>query len=85
MIKEKFLIIILVVLLLIALSYIGWQFWIGISNSIFRTGYSSAVEQLMTTAENEKCEPFPIFLGEKTIYLINVKCLEEQTGEQSTP
>ncbi|MEK7519362.1 MAG: hypothetical protein AAB565_01045 [Patescibacteria group bacterium] len=79
--KQKVLIIFLIILLLVALSYISWQNWIKIRNSIFLSGYSSAIQALITTAENEKCETFPVFLDEKTVNLINVKCLKVLGGE----
>lgn len=78
MAREKFLIILLSLLLVLSLSYIIIsKSFLKIKNSLLIAGYSSAVEKLISESENEKCEPFPVFWGEKTVYLINVKCLEK--------
>ena len=81
--KQKITIVFLVFLLLLSLSYILWQLWFKIKNAIFTAGYSYAVQGLIKTSENEKCESFPVFLGEKTVYLINIKCLQDGSGGEA--
>ncbi len=49
-------------------------------NSIRLQGYTMAVKEMIKQAENEECFPFNIFSGEKNVELINVDCLQQNTG-----
>jgi len=83
--KQKILIICLIVLLLLAFSYISWQLLIRVRNAVFLQGYTLAIEQIITEAEKEGCQPFPIFSEEKVIHLMNTECLEPEEEKIETP
>lgn len=65
----------LVVWFVLSASYISWGVSKNMSDSIFLKGYVSAVSDIMNRAEDQQCAPFPIFLEERKVDLINIQCL----------
>lgn len=64
--------------------YIGWDLWNDFKNNYlaaaFLAGKEETVNSLIKQAENEQCQPFNVFSGEKTIGLINVACLKKESA-----
>lgn len=79
--KQKLLIIILVVLVVALASYFAYDFFDNYKREMTLQGYYVAIEEVMNSAKNEKCEPFSVYYGEETINLINMDCLDQQ-GQQ---
>lgn len=44
-----------------------------------------AVEDLINRAEDEGCDPFPVFMEDRQVYLINVACLGDEMPEFEMP
>ena len=51
-------------------------------SAVLLEGYSMAINELIVSAENESCEPFSVYVGDKTIRLINVDCLMSEPVEE---
>ena len=57
--------------------YTEWQkFKIGVMTNSYQTGRIEIVNQILTEAE--KCQPFPIYSGDKKAELVSVECLQKQ-------
>lgn len=41
-------------------------------------GYTDAVNDLITSAENESCEVFSVYNDDKEVNLINIDCLYDE-------
>lgn len=88
--KKKVLLWFLVVWFIASVFYFSWLFLVRRANLIFQSGYSSALNDLLTQAENEECSSFSIFIEERRAELINIECLQqtpvaEETVEQQAP
>ena len=79
--KQKILIIVLIIIVIGLSSYFAVDLFGKYKNDVMLQGYSLAIGELMTSAENENCEPFSVYYDNKTINLINVSCLQ-QTGTE---
>lgn len=79
--KQKILIISLIIIVLALATYFVIDMFGKYKNSVLLQGYSVAVQELMTSAENENCEPFSVYFENKTINLINVDCLYKDNAE----
>lgn len=53
-----------------------------VAENAYNKGYQDSVAQLMVEAD--KCEPFPANLGEKTITLMKLECLQKGTEPVET-
>jgi hypothetical protein len=81
--NQKLLIIALVTLVILLAGYIGADvysgYMIGTMNSAYTVGYqdgmTAAIQQIMTEASS--CEPVPIYLGNNSMNLIPVECLQQ--------
>lgn len=70
-----------------SIAYIAWDLWTDFQKDQLSVAYSQGyqqavndtVNQAMTQAENEKCEPFTIYNKEKKVDVINTKCLAQQS------
>jgi len=76
--KTRWAILLLSIWLVISLVYIGWQVVNRFQVDQFWQGYGVAVKDLMDRAESEDCSPFPVFMEDRQVYLINVDCLSEE-------
>lgn len=74
--KQKILIIALSVLLFVSFSYIAWGVLERVKTSLFYQGYEQAINEMVTEAQNENCEPIPVFYKENEVHLINIDCLQ---------
>ncbi len=79
--KQKLVIIILIVLVIALASYFAVDYFDNYKREMSLQGYYAAIEEVMNSAKNEKCEPFSVYYGEETINLINMECLNQQ-GQQ---
>ncbi|RMD67050.1 hypothetical protein D6817_02650 [Candidatus Pacearchaeota archaeon] len=76
--KQGWIIILLVVLLALALAYIlvlqfrGWQF--SVASAAYQQGYTDAALGVISNAQ--RCEPFQVYVGNVSVDLIAVKCLQ---------
>ncbi len=71
----------LVTILIVFLAgYVFWDISLRIVSHFRLQGYSLAVSEMVRQAKNEECEPFSIFAGEEQVNLINIDCLQQQTG-----
>ncbi len=77
--KEKTLKTALTVLVILLVLYVATDIAQRIRNRIVFQGYSFAIQQLVELAEN--CEPFDVRTEDKTIFLINIECLQEELEE----
>lgn len=79
----------LLIYMIASLVYIGWTGWenfkIRYIQQSFEQGRQATIEQLITQAENEECQPFSVYTEQKEIQLINTACLQqaETTTEQT--
>ena len=79
--KKSILTVVLVIWFILSASYISWGISRSMSDAIFLNGYASAISDIMVQAENEQCFPFPVFLEDRVVELINVGCLEVPDGD----
>lgn len=81
--KQKILIYILLVIVIAFSIYTAKNIFDSYSNSLYikayNAGYEKAFNEVISSGQNESCEPFSVFNGETNINLINVDCLN---GEQ---
>ncbi len=71
----------LIVLLFVGLAgYVFYDVSLKMISNFRLQGYSIAVGELVKQAKNEDCYPFNIFFGEEEISLINIDCLQQDTG-----
>ncbi len=64
--------------------YVIWDISLKVTNRFRLQGYEHAIMEVVRQAENEDCNYFNIFTGEKEINLINVDCLQMiNEGEDS--
>lgn len=68
--------ILLVIFLIFAVSYIAYDVFTKVRDAVFMQGYSAAVSQIISQAEDAECQPFFVYLGEEQVSLINTECLE---------
>jgi len=80
--KTKLAIFLLSIWLIISVVYMGWQLIANSRVNLFWQGYGTAVEDLIERAEDEACEPFPVFMEDRQVYLINVSCLGDDIDFQ---
>jgi hypothetical protein len=80
--KQKILIVILLAIVIVLVSYFSVGLFAKYKNNIRFEGYSIAIKELIKSAENEKCEPFSVFLDDKIVNLINVDCLSQPDNEE---
>ncbi len=67
----------LIVVFALLFLYFAWDVSLKVRNSLLFQGYGIAISELVTVAEDPQCQPFPVFVDGRTIYLINVECLEQ--------
>lgn len=79
--KTRWAILLLSIWLVVSLVYIGWQVVNRFQVDQFWQGYGVAVSDLMDRAEAEDCSPFPVFMEDRQVYLINIACLDEEVLE----
>lgn len=70
----------LIVLLILSLSYLAWDFWGKQKNNWMSRGYAVAVSELIEAANDPNCSPFPVRFDERSVYLINYDCLLGEDG-----
>ena len=78
-ITQKVLIVVLVAAIILLAGYIGMDkyngYVIGSMQSAYLLGYQDAVQQMMTEAA--KCNQVPIYMGNQTMNLVAVECLQQ--------
>jgi hypothetical protein len=75
--------------ILLSIAYIAIDIWDDFKkeqlNAALQSGYqqgvTDTVNQAITQAENEKCEPFSMYNKDKKIDVINVACLKQNTAQ----
>ncbi len=77
--KQKTIKTALIVLVILLVLYVATDIAQRIRDRIVFQGYSLAIQQLVELAEN--CEPFDVRTEDKTIFLINIECLQEELEE----
>lgn len=75
--KQKSIIVLLIILIVLVVGYIGRDLYLGMQQNMLYRGYEVAVQDMMNEAQNEHCAPFPVFVEDDVVYLIDVDCLEE--------
>ncbi len=68
----------LVILLVLSLSYLAWDFWGKQKDNWMLRGYAVAISELIEVANDPACSPFPVQFDEQTVNLINYECLLEE-------
>jgi len=76
--KKNIIIVLLAVMLFLVFVYIGRDVYWGMKQNLMFQGYAVAIEEMIEQAKNEDCDPFPIFLEEKEVHLINIDCLQQE-------
>lgn len=80
--KQKILIIILTLVIIAFSAYTAKNVFDSYTKSIFDMsyfkGYTDAVNDLITSAENESCEVFSVYNDDKEVNLINIDCLYDE-------
>lgn len=61
-----------------SVAYIVWDVWSDFKNVQMLNAYEQGKIDIINALiqEAEKCEPIPVFSGEKEIQLVNINCLE---------
>jgi len=79
--KQIAIFFVIAIYLVLSVGYIGYDLWNNFTQNVvvaaFNQGKSATIQELITAAENEKCEAFPVNMGQKQIKLINVACLNK--------
>ncbi len=73
----------LVVFAVLVGVYVVWDISVRVVTYFRLQGYEIAVMEVIRQAENEDCEPFGIYVGEKTLNLIDVACLQPQGADEN--
>ncbi len=68
----------LIILLVLSLSYLAWDFWGKQKDNWMLRGYAVAIGELVEVANDPACSPFPVQFDEQTVNLINYECLLEE-------
>lgn len=84
-------IVIVLVWIVFSIVYIANDVWTDFQkeqiNSALQSGYqqgvSDTVDQAMTQAENKECKAFSIYNKDKSVEVINTKCL--QSAKETEP
>ena len=80
--KQKILIIVLTLGIIVFSIYTAKNIFDSYTKSIFDTsyskGYTDAVNDLIKSAEDESCEVFSVYNNDKEVNLINIDCLYEE-------
>ena len=86
--KEKAVIFLLVVLLVLALGYIGYVRFQARDYNIYQSGteygYQGAVVQIFQKTSPPACEQLPIYVQNQTLNLISVECLQMAQQQAQT-
>ncbi len=88
--KQTVIVIVLVILLLVAVGYIGFIYYqaakINAQNALVQQGgqlgYQQAVVDIATLAA--QCQTVPLQVGNQTINMIAVECLQTAAAQQQT-
>ena len=83
--KIKIIIGVLLVWFIVSIFFLVWFFSAQTKENIFLQGYVAAINDLIIQAENEQCLPFPIFIEDRRVELINIQCLQQVMLEQEIP
>ena len=75
--KRKVLKVSLILAFILLFSYFAWDMSLKVRNSFLFQGYGIAISELMVAAEDPQCQPFPVLVNEKTVYLIIIECLNQ--------
>jgi hypothetical protein len=70
----------LVFSLLYVLSDIWTGFKVGIMENSYVAGKTDTAKALIEQAQNPDCKPFNVYVGDKKVDLINVKCVQQAGG-----
>ena len=70
-----------ILLVFFLVGYILYDVSLKTVNNLRTQGYYTAINETIIQAEGEDCQPFRVFLGEKSVDLINVNCLQEEAEE----
>jgi hypothetical protein len=72
--------IVLIVWVVFSVLYIGYTqynyFTSYVAQSSYEKGISDAVTQVLQ--QSQKCQPFPVNMGNNKVQLINIDCLKQQ-------
>lgn len=82
--KQVILITSLIVLLVLALGYIGFGIYSQAQAqkelNVFQQGVQTAIVQIAELASSPNCQQVPLIVGDKTINIIAVECYPELFG-----
>lgn len=74
---------IFVIVLVVGLgAYVSWDVSKKIIGKLRDQGREATIMEIITFSENEKCEPFSIFIEGKEVSLINIDCLQKISEEE---
>lgn len=83
--RQKIIIISLIIILALAIGYIGYNFYQKQRAALYysgaQAGYQEAIVQIMQKAAT--CEQIPLYAGNATINLIAVECLQQAQASSS--
>jgi len=77
--KQKILITVLIIIVVAFIIYTAKNFFDSYISSMidfsYNSGYADAVGDIISAAQNEECEAFPVFIGKDKVNIINVDCV----------
>ncbi|MBU1017808.1 hypothetical protein KKA33_02145 [Patescibacteria group bacterium] len=78
--------IIVIIWVVFSILYVGYTqyryFQTFIANRAYETGLKDAVTQVIQKAQ--ECKAFPVTIGDQGVQLINIACLQQKEGENTT-
>jgi predicted negative regulator of RcsB-dependent stress response len=85
--KQNIVIIVLALLLVVALAFIGWNYYAAMKvnqqNAIYQQGAQLGYQQAFADVINSvatSCQPVPLVYGNATVTVINYACLQQSSG-----
>ena len=81
--KSKSLKFILFAWLIFTSIYFVWAEYQRLNHYVYGQGITSGIEEAASTIIElaQKCEPFPVFVGDRSVDLVNVACLSSAISE----
>ncbi|MBI5754811.1 hypothetical protein HZA41_01165 [Candidatus Peregrinibacteria bacterium] len=79
--------IIIAIYIALSLLYIIVNLWINFKNNVIQWSYlngkQTLIQEILTSADETKCQPFTVFLKEEKVELVNTKCLQTAANQNS--
>lgn len=82
--RQNIVIIVLALLLIVAIAFIGWNYYVSAKinqqNAIYQQGAQLGYQQAFVDVINSvatSCQPVPLVYGNTTVTVINYACLQQ--------